>query len=77
MDIILLSHTAMILFRAGASTGVKDRYIKFTLSAGTYSVDYFNTNIKKSSLQQEQDWETPQIKDLNLVIPEHYRFIAS
>ena len=28
-------------------------------------------------LQQRQDWEPPQIKDLKLVMPEEYTFIAS
>ena len=28
-------------------------------------------------LQQIQDWEPPQIKDLKLVIPKYYTFIAS
>ena len=28
-------------------------------------------------LQQRQDWEPPQIKDLKLVLPENYSFIAS
>ena len=28
-------------------------------------------------LQEKQDWEPPQIKDLKLVIPEHYTFMAS
>ena len=28
-------------------------------------------------LQKRQDWEPPEIKDLRLVIPEHYTFMAS
>ena len=28
-------------------------------------------------LQQRQDWKTPQVKDLRLVIPEDYIFLAS
>ena len=27
-------------------------------------------------LKQKHDWEPPQIKDLKLVIPEHYKFMA-
>ena len=33
--------------------------------------------MKISILQQRQDWEPPQIKDLKLVIPEDYTFMAS
>ena len=44
---------------------------------GTYSTDHFNTKIKEAVLQKRQDWEPPQIKDLKLVVPEHYTFMAS
>ena len=44
--------------------------------AGTYSIDDFNTKIKEFILQQRQDWEPPQIKNLKLVIPKHYTFLA-
>ena len=54
-----------------------NRFIKFSLSAGTYSIDDFNAKIKVAVLQERQDWEPPQIKDLKLVIPEHYTFMAS
>ena len=27
-------------------------------------------------LKQKHDWKPPQIKDLKLVIPEHYKFMA-
>ena len=53
------------------------RFIKFSLSVGTYSIDDFNAKIKVAVLQQRQDWVPPQIKDLRLVIPEHYTFMAS
>ena len=59
---ILLSNTTVIVYK----------HIKFALSAGTYSTDDFNTKIKVALLQKRQDWEAPQIKDLKLVIPEHY-----
>ena len=39
---------------------------------GTYSIDDFNAKIKIAILQQRQDWEPPQIKDLKLVTPEDY-----
>ena len=77
-DIILLSSISVIFYKAGARTGVENsRYIKFTLSAGTYSIHDFNAKIKIAVLQQKQDWVPPQIKDLRLVIPEHYTFMAS
>ena len=43
---------------------------------GTYSIDKFNAKIRAAILQQRQDWEPPQIKNLELVIPEHYTFMA-
>ena len=46
-------------------------------SAGTYLIDDFNTKIKETFLQKRQDWEPPQIKELKLVIPEDYTFMAS
>ena len=39
---------------------------------GTYLIDDFNAKIKIAILQQRQDWEPPQIKDLKLVTPEDY-----
>ena len=51
-------------------------FISFTLSEGTYSIDDFNANIKVAILQQRQDWEPPQIKDLKLVTPKDHLFMA-
>ena len=77
-DIILLSSISVMFYNAGARTGVENnRFIKFILSAGTYSIDDFNTKIKVAVLQQRQDWVPLQIKDLRLIIPEHYTFMAS
>ena len=68
----------MIFYGAGSRTGVENNsFIKFSLEAGTYSIDDFNAKIKAAVLQQRQDWEPPQIKDLKLVIPEYYPFMAS
>ena len=67
----------MILYKADPHTGIEDRHIKFTLLAGTYSIDDFNAKVKLSFLQERQDWEAPQIKDLKLVILKHYTFMAS
>ena len=61
-DIILLSKFSIAVFN----------YL-----AGTYSIDDFNAKIKMAFLQQRQDWEPPQIKDLKLVMAEEYTFIAS
>ena len=84
--IILLSKVSIIVYKADKRTGVdsiivykadkrtgveSNKFIHFNLSAGTYSIDDFNTKIRAAILQQRQDWEPPQIKDLKLVIPEH------
>ena len=67
-----------MFYEAGSRTGVENnRFIKFSFSAGTYSIDDFNAKIKAAVLQERQDWVPPQIKDLRLVIPEHYTFMAS
>ena len=67
-----------MIHKAGNRTNVeKTKFIHFNLSGGTYSIDDFNAKVKISILQQRQDWEPPQIKDLKLVIPEDYTFMAS
>ena len=66
-----------MIFKAGKRISVENtKFIHFNLSAGTYSIDNFNAKSKVAILQQRQDWEPPQIKDLKLVIPEHYTFMA-
>ena len=75
-DMILLSKVSIIVYEAGKSTSVENKKFKdFNLSAGTYSIDDFNAKIKVTILQRE-DWEPPQIKDLKLVISEHYTFMV-
>ena len=70
-DIILLSEISIMIYKGGKCTGVEnDKFIHFNLSAGTYSIDDFNAKIKVAILQQKQDWEQPQIKDIQLVIRE-------
>ena len=77
-DIILLSEVSIVIYKAGKRTGVEnDKFIHFNHSAGTHSIDDFNAKIKVAILQQRQDWEPPQIKDLRLVIPEDCTFIVS
>ena len=77
-DIILLSNVSIIVYKAGKRTGAEsNKFINFNLSAGTYSFDDFSAKTKVAIIQQRQDWEPPQIKDLKLVIPEHYTFMAS
>ena len=67
-----------MIYKAGKRTGEENtKFIHFNLSASTYSIDDFNAKVKISILQQRQDWEPPQIKDLRLVIPEDYTFMAS
>ena len=56
-DIILLSKSSLIVYKAGKQTGVTNtEFIKFTLSGCTYSIDDFNAKIKISILQQRQGW---------------------
>ena len=77
-DIILLSEVSVVVYKAGKRTGAENtKFIHFNLSVGTYSIDDFNAKIKVAVLQQRQDWEPPQIRDLKLAIPEDYTFIAS
>ena len=77
-DIILLSDITLIAYGAASRMGVEDgKHIKFTISAGTYSTDDFNTEIKAAVSQQRSDWKAPQFKDLNLVIPDRYTFMTS
>ena len=46
-DIILLSSISVIFYKAGARTSVENnRFIKFSISAGTYSIDDFNAKMK-------------------------------
>ena len=76
--IILLSEVSIVIYKAGKHTGVENtKFIQFNLSSRTYSIDDFNAKIKVAILQQRQGWEPPQIKDLKLVIPEDYTFMAS
>ena len=76
-DIILLSKSSLIVYKAGKRTGVTNTdHIGFTLSEGTYSIDDFNAKIKVAILQQRQGRKAPQIKNLKLVISQDYLFMA-
>ena len=61
-----------MLYGAGSTMVAKDKHISFTLTAGTYSINVFNK--KSSTLHQRK---APQIKDLKLLIPQRYSFMAS
>ena len=75
-DIILLSKASLIIYKAGKQAGATNtEFIKFILSEGTYSINDFNTKIK-IAIQQRQGWEPPQMKNLKLVIPKEYLFMA-
>ena len=75
--IILLSKVSIIVYKAGKRTGLENtKFISFSLSAGTCSIDDFSAKIKVAVLQQRQEWEPPQIKDLRLVIRKDYTFMA-
>ena len=74
---ILLSKVSIIVYKAGKRTAVENtKFISFNLSAGTYSIDNFNAKIKVAILQKRQYLEVPQIKDLRLLIPKDYTFMA-
>ena len=76
-DIILMSKVSILVCKVGKGPGVENtKFISFNLSASTYSVDNFNAKIKVAILQQRQDWEPLQIKDLRLVIPKDCTFMA-
>ena len=49
---ILLSDTAVALFRVSSRTGVKNKRRNSTLLASTYSIDYFNAKPTASSSVQ-------------------------
>ena len=67
-----------MIYQAGKRTNVEiTKFIHFNPSTGTYSNDPFNAKIKMAILQERQDWKSPQIKDLKLVIPGDYTFMAS
>ena len=54
-----------MIYKAGKRTGVENtKLMHFNLSVGTYSIDDFNSKIRVAILQQREDWEPPQIKDL-------------
>ena len=51
-DIILLSKVSIIVYRAGKRTDVENnKFIHFDRSAGTSSIDHFNTKIKVATFQ--------------------------
>ena len=76
-NIILLSKAPLITCKAGKPKGVENKNLIYSrIPAGTFSIDDFNTKIKEFVLQQRQDWEPLQIKDLKLFIPKHYTFLA-
>ena len=55
-DIILLSSTSVIFYKTGVRTGAENnRFIKFSISAGTYLIDDFNAKIKVAVLPERQD----------------------
>ena len=75
--IILLSNATLIVYKTSKCTIIKNtELISFTLSEGTYSIDEFNAKIKVATLQQRKGLQPPQIKDLRLVIPKDYLFMA-
>ena len=56
-DIILLSSISVMFYKAGARWyGMENNgFIKFSIPAGTYSIDDFNVKINAALLQERQD----------------------
>ena len=51
--IILLSNVSVMFYKAGSCTGMENnRFIKFFLSAGTYSIDDFNEKINAAVIRK-------------------------
>ena len=69
-DVILLSNVSIILNKAGKGTGMENnKFIHFNFSTDTYSFVGFKAKIMVAILQERQEWEPPQNKNLKLVIP--------
>ena len=55
-DIILLSNISVIFYGACRRTGVENKnFIKIRISAGTYSIDDFDSKMKVAALQERQE----------------------
>ena len=77
-DKILLEDNILMKYSKSSPSGTLglDDYIQFTFSLATYSIDDSSAKIKAAFLRQKQNWNTPQIKNLKLVVPENYAFTA-
>ena len=83
-DKILLEDNKLFKYSysKASSSGVfkLDDYIEFTLSSGTYSRDEFNKKNQGSSFTTKarlvRTSYQPHVKNLKLVVPEDYVFIA-
>ena len=77
-DKILLEDNILTKYSKASPSGTfhLDGYIQFALSPATYSINDFNAKIKAVVLRQKQNWDAPQIKYLNLVVPENYAFTS-
>ena len=60
-----------MVYKAGKRTGVETINLYILISQRAL------IQLMVLILQKRQDWEPPEIKDLRLVIPEHYTFMAS
>ena len=57
-DIILLVSASVIFYGGGRHTGVENKkFVKFNISAGTYSIDNFNTKNQGNSLTRKAGLE--------------------
>ena len=75
---ILPPEVSIVIYKASKHTGAEsDKFIHFNIPADTYSIDHFNVKITVLIQRQRKGWELSQIKDLKLVIPDDYTFMAS
>ena len=79
-DRILLEDNKLFKYSnsKASSSGVfkLDDYIEFNLSSRAYSIGDFSGKIRAALLQQKQNRNAPQIKNVRLVVPENFVFIA-
>ena len=72
----LLKERVMIVYKIRRIIVPEDYEAKLIVSAGTYSTEKFNQNMKDVIKGKRNKWVAPQIKDYKLVIPEHHTFFS-
>ena len=67
----------MILYAPSKRLIANDSQLKIILSAGTYSINEFNQNMKDVIKGKGEKWVAPQIKNYKLIIHEYHTFVVS